>query len=345
MNSQPNTNSNPSTSTTPCTLLPPGPVPAPAPRQAGDIPDPPLSAAGSSKAKGGTVFDVVTDKIISLLEQGTAPWRADWVRAAKTPISLHTGKPYKGINHFLLGMISQMSGYPSPYWLTFKQVGERGGKVRKGQKGSPCFFWKVYDADGSDRNEDTTTDGKKRFVARYYTVFNVAQCDGLDFPQPVLPDPTTSGANPIIEAEKIVAGYHGPSIDTKGLRPCYLPLKDTVEMPERNMFFSPEGYYATLFHELVHSTGHASRLDRDIETPAPFGSPDYSREELVAELGAAFLCSEAGIAPPVIENQAAYLAGWLKVLKTDRRAIVTAAGQAEKAADLILGRVPVEGSN
>jgi antirestriction protein ArdC len=253
-------------------------------------------------------------------------------------MSLATGKHYRGINHFLLSMISQMSGYPSPYWLTFKQVGERGGKVRKGQKGSPCFFWKVYDAGGGDRNEDTATDGKKRFVARYYTVFNVAQCDGLEFPQPALPDPTTSGANPIAEAERIVAGYHGPSIETKGLRPCYLPLTDTVEMPERNMFFSPEGYYATLFHECVHSTGHVSRLGRIVESPAPFGSADYSREELVAELGAAFLCSEAGIAPPVLENQAAYLAGWLKVLKTDRRAIVVAAAQAEKAADLILNR-------
>ena len=91
-------------------------------------------------------------------------------------MSLAAGKPYSGINHFLLSMISQLSGYPSPYWLTFKQVGERGGKVRKGQKGSPCFFWKIYDADGAERNEDTTNRGKKRFVARYYTVFNVAQC-------------------------------------------------------------------------------------------------------------------------------------------------------------------------
>jgi antirestriction protein ArdC len=122
-------------------------------------------------------------------------------------------------------------------------------------------------------------------------------------------------------------------------------MRDTVVMPARELFFSPEGYYATLFHEMTHSTGHKSRLDRKVEAPAPFGSPDYSREELVAELGASFLCSEAGIAPPVIENQAAYLAGWLKVLKADKRAIVVAAAQAEKAADYILGHkeVPVTG--
>jgi antirestriction protein ArdC len=352
MNNQANTpNSQPTTTTFPFTPEPLGPVPAPSPHQVGGIPVPPLSAAGGSKArgqKGGTVFDVVTDRIISLMEQGTAPWRASWVSTAGKPISLSTGKPYRGINHFLLSMIAQLTGYTSPYWLTFNQVSERGGKVRKGEKGSPCFFWKVYQGapgKGCEDGDSGTTEGNKRFVARYYTVFNVEQCEGLEYPKPVLPDPEKSGATPIEKAESIVNGYKGPTLETKGSQPCYAPMRDTVVMPARELFFSPEGYYATLFHEMTHSTGHKSRLDRKVEAPAPFGSKDYSREELVAELGASFLCSEAGIAPPVIENQAAYLAGWLKVLKADKRAIVVAAAQAEKAADYILGHkeVPVTG--
>lgn len=318
--------------------LPPGPVPAPAPRDAGDIPDPPLNAAVStSKRRGATVYEVVTDRIISHLEQGTVPWRADWVRSASVPVSLATGKPYRGINRFLLPLIAHAAGYAAPFWLTFKQVTERGGKVRKGEKGSPCFFWKVYDQADIDHADVGADDDKKRFVARYYTVFNVEQCDGIDYPKPALPDPATSGATPIEAAEQIVSGFHGPTIMTKGQRPCYLPASDTVEMPARATFFTPEGYYSTLFHEMIHATGHSSRLARITFAPAPFGSTDYSREELIAELGSAFLCSEAKISPAVIENQAAYLSGWLNVLKADRRAIVVAAAQAEKAANLVLG--------
>ena len=316
-----------------------GPVPAPSPHQAGGIPDPPLSAACIGKPqKGGSVFDAVTERIIALLEEGTAPWRADWVRAANKPVSLSTGKPYRGINRFLLSMISQMVGYSSPHWLTFNQVRERGGTVRKGEKGCPCFFWKVYRGNaGASDSEGVDSDDNKRFVARYYTVFNVGQCDGLDYPSPIVPDPATSGVTPIEKAEQIVSGYQGPALETSGLQPRYVPPTDTVVMPSREMFFNPEGYYAALFHELIHSTGIKGRLDRKLDSPAPFGSPDYSREELVAELGASFLCTEAGIAPAVIENQAAYLAGWLQVLRADKRAIVVAAAQAEKAADYILG--------
>jgi len=256
MNNQSNIQNSQPTTTSPCTTEPPGPVPAPAPRQAGDIPDPPLSAAVSSKPqKGGTVFDVVTDRIIALLEQGTAPWRAEWVSGADRPISLSTGKGYRGINRFMLSMISMMTGYQSAYWLTFNQVRERGGNVRKGEKGSPCFFWKIYDGKpgkGGEGEGDTTSEGNKRFVARYYTVFNVEQCDGLDYPKPVLPDPTTSGATPIEKAEKIVSGYHGPAMETRGSQPCYIPISDTIVMPARELFHSPEAFYSTMYHELVH---------------------------------------------------------------------------------------------
>jgi len=150
----------------------------------------------------------------------------------------------------MLSMISMMTGYQSAYWLTFNQVRERGGNVRKGEKGSPCFFWKIYDGKpgkGGEGEGDTTSEGNKRFVARYYTVFNVEQCDGLDYPKPVLPDPTTSGATPIEKAEKIVSGYHGPTMETRGSQPCYIPISDTVVMPARELFFSPEAFYSTMF--------------------------------------------------------------------------------------------------
>ncbi len=194
---------------------------------------------GCAKRRGASVFEVVTDRIISLLEQGTVPWRADWVRAAAKPVSLATGKPYRGINRFLLAMISQLTGYASPYWLTFNQVRERGGKVRNGEKGSPCFFWKIYECSetnenhAADQEEEDSARGRfaaRYFVARYYTVFNAEQTEGLDYPKPALPDPAASGTNPIATAEQIVAGYRGPTIETKGLRPCYLPLTDTIKM-------------------------------------------------------------------------------------------------------------------
>jgi antirestriction protein ArdC len=327
--------------------IPPGPVPAPAPRNAGSIPDPPLPAAGSDgprKIHSISPYQIVTDRIVGLLEAGVVPWKASWVRQGyRSPQSFVTRKPYRGINHLLLGVIAHVQGYSSPYWLTYRQATELGGHVHKGEKGFPCFFWKVFDGNDSDQERalasEPTDSNRKRFVARYYTVFSLDQCDGIE-PPPAPQVPMTS-FTPIDHCERILAGYDGPAIDQGNYDPCYLPLLDRVRIPAPELFQSPEDYYATLFHEISHSSGHATRLGRfSKDEAAPFASREYSKEELIAELASAFLCAEAGIGAASIDDQAAYIAGWLHALENDNRLIVMAAAQAEKAADFILGRKP-----
>ena len=327
--------------------IPPGPVPAPAPRQAGSIPDPPLSPAGSgpnAEGRHASPYQIVTDRIVGLLEAGVVPWKATWVRHGyRLPQSLVTRKPYRGINRLLLGVIAHVQGYSSPYWLTYRQASALDGHVRKGEKGFPCFFWKVLDEKDADQGEAPASESpdkdRKRFVARYYTVFSLDQCEGIE--PPPAPQAPLSSFTPIDLCERFLAGYHGPTIDQGNYDPCYLPMLDRVRVPAPHLFLSPEHYYATLFHELSHSTGHATRLARfSKDEAAPFASSEYSKEELVAELSSAFLCAEAGISAASIDDQAAYISGWLHALKNDNRLIVMAAAQAEKAADFILGRKP-----
>ena len=285
------------------------------------------------------VFDIVTQQIIDALERGTVPWRKEWDSTAfQTPRNLTTAKPYQGINFFLLAMAGER--FSSPFWLTYRQARERAGQVRKGEKGAPIFFWKICDrGDQDDETGPDTEKSSRRFVARYYTVFNVEQCDGIEYPRA---QPTSRDNPPVERCDQLVAGYAaGPEIRHGGQIASYSPIGDVVRMPERNAFHTPEAYYSTLFHELTHSTGHPQRLARFTpdEAPPPFGTPDYSREELVAELGSAFLSAQAGISNVTLENSAAYIAGWLRVLKTDRRAVVFAAAAARKAANLIGGQL------
>jgi antirestriction protein ArdC len=292
----------------------------------------------ASEASGKTtVFDVVTGRLIEALERGTVPWRKEWdAPGFRIPLNLTSGKPYQGINFFLLSLAGETFG--APYWLTFRQALERGGHVRKGEQGVPVFFWKVLDRKREDNdsgpdNEHTS----RRFVARYYTVFNVEQCDGIEYPKP---ERTGRDIPPLEACDQLIAGYAaGPEIRHGAPGASYSPIRDVVKMPDRSAFHGSEGYYATLFHELIHSTGHPKRLARFMpdSPPPPFGSPDYSREELVAELGAAYLCAQAGISNATEENSAAYVAGWLRALKSDSRAIVLAAGAASKAAALVSG--------
>jgi antirestriction protein ArdC len=307
------------------------------------------SQAASRPSSRQSVYDVVTTRILELLERGTVPWRSGWTRSpVGAPRSASTRKVYRGINHFLLAVAAQAAGYTRSSWITFRQAKELGGSVRKGEKGMPCIFWRVLDdeRDGADTGPDIAVDGangsggKRRFVLRYYTVFNVHQCDGLPAS---LVESSTSPEREIVPCRAIVSGYLGaPRIEHGLNRASYSPADDKVSMPAAAAFHSTEDYYATLLHELVHSTGHPDRLARfpaSGEVP-PFGSADYSREELVAEMGAALLCAEGGIACATIDNQAAYVAGWLKALAEDSRAVVIAAAQAQRAVDLILGRRP-----
>lgn len=284
-----------------------------------------------------TVYEIITDRIISMLNRGVVPWHKPWVGGAALalPKNLHSGKPYRGVNTFLLHSME----FASPYWLTFNQALQRGGAVRKGEKSTPVVFWKWLEP-GED-----APDKKKIPMLRYYSVFNVEQCDGIEYPKPEAP--ATFDFNPVGRAEQIVAGMpNKPEVLFRGDSACYRPATDLILMPEPSRFRSSEEYYSTLFHELTHATGHASRLNRsgvaDKGEHNQFGTDPYAREELVAEMGAAFLCGHSGIVDRTLDNSAAYISNWLARLKNDAKLIVTASAQAQKAADYILGANPAD---
>jgi len=284
-------------------------------------------------AKGSNVYQIVTDQILKLLEQGTVPWRRPWSQViGDGPMNVR-GTAYRGANYFLLSSL----GYERPIYLTFKQARELDGNVRRGEKGWPVVYWKMLEAKADDT--DQPPDDKPKLIPflRYFTVFNVSQCDGLSLPDRFAEKPQTAPSfDPIEAAEKIWEGYpNPPRLHPHGNRASYSPSLDQITIPPKSAFDGGEEYYSTLFHEMAHSTGHSSRLKRD--SGFSRGHQDYAREELVAEMCSAFLCAKAGISQPVIENQAAYLAFWSKALRDDPKLFVTAGGKAQKAADHILG--------
>ena len=277
------------------------------------------------------VYEIITDRIIKKLEAGTVPWRKPWT-VANWPRNLITNRPYRGINVFL----TASEGYGSPYWLSFKQVGELGGRVIKGQPGTYIIYY------GEAKSKtDLDEDGKPkpyRFL-RYTRVWNLEQTEGVKLPKG-REIAEREDADPIEAAEAIVAGFPNPPvIKQNGTAAVYNWETDTISVPSRSHHHSTEEFYSTLFHELGHSTGHKKRLDREIKNA--FGSHAYGREELTAEMTAAFLCGEAGIVPAVIDNNAAYIASWIKTIKEDTQAVVKAAAAAQRAADHILDRTNV----
>ena len=272
------------------------------------------------------VYDQITERIVALLAQGTVPWQKPWKARTGLPRNQVSQKPYRGINVFLLLAMS----YESPFWLTFRQALQLGGTVRKGEKSCPVVFWKQTTFEDKESGEQ-----QKIPLLRYYHVFNVAQCDGLKTGT----GPVAEPVNGILKPDEIVAHMpQRPEIKHGMARAFYSPREDCIGLPVRERFDRAEGYYATLFHELVHATGHESRLNRvTLTEKAGFGSNPYCKEELIAEMGAAFLCGQAEIAERTIDNSAAYLNGWLEQLRNDKTVIVQAAAQAQKAADFILG--------
>ncbi len=277
-----------------------------------------------------SVYEIVTEKIIKQLESGVAPWRKPWT--CQTPANLITQKEYRGLNVFTLAS----QGFPSRFWLTFNQSTKLGGKIRKCEKSSPVIFWNV-----GDEQETTTPEGRKEssrpFLLRYYSVFNFSQTEGIDIPASLLQETRTN--NPIEACEQIVSNMPNPPAFQQSDRAWYSPSSDVVGMPARSLFHSSEEFYATEFHELAHSTGHPKRLHREnFDNPAHFGSESYSKEELIAEMTAAMLCGIAGIEQNTLGNSAAYLKTWIARLKSDSRLLVSAASQAQKAADFIQGK-------
>lgn len=281
------------------------------------------------------IYQVVTDRIIDLIKtSGKLTWQKSW-NGGINPTNHVSGKPYRGFNRMLLSFL-----FEQPYFMTFKQVSSLGGKIVKGSKSTPIIYWNwiMYDKDGK-RTTDKDKAEKKIPFLRYYNVFNQCQIEGIDFKAVV--DNPLSESERILNCEKFVNGLKdskGLSIEEKGSRACYSPVTDKVFMPPFKSFSSAESFYSTCFHELVHWTGHSSRLDRGLDVKlCKFGDTDYSKEELVAEMGASFLCEDFCISNEQLNvNQAAYLQGWLSRLSDDVSLLVSSGGQAQKAVDWLL---------
>jgi antirestriction protein ArdC len=285
-----------------------------------------------------------TDRMLAALAEGTIPWRKTWNGTSGLPANLISGKSYRGWNVFELAF----RPFASRYWVTFKQAKETGGSVKRGEKGTQILFWKrtVWNRENKDTGE---TERVPSFLLRYYTVFNVEQCEGIEHKR--LRE--TARENTPVErdalCEEIVSGYiggTGPSFECGGNGAFYVPSRDHVQTPKAECFEGMPEYYSTLFHELGHSTGHASRLNRDgVVNPASFRSHRYSKEELIAEMTACFLRAHAGIDDPrTFQNSAAYIDTWRKVISSDKKLVISAAQAAQRASDCILGtRFETEG--
>ncbi|MFM2417730.1 MAG: hypothetical protein RL385_2453 [Pseudomonadota bacterium] len=281
------------------------------------------------------IFASVTDAIIAELEKGPEAWSAGWCSSADVwdPRNLETGKAYRGVNVLVLALTMLQRGYTQNLWLTFNQARARGGNVRKGSKGVHLVFWRPITRknDGDNTTDDTQgddEDGRKRMMAKPFVVFNVADCDGVNAPIDATPE---EGGFSRLEAAESIITASGAEIQPG--RPSYLPDLDIIRLPERSAFLSAESYYATAFHELTHWT--APRVSREVQFKR-WGDESYAMEELVAELGAAMLCGVTGV--PALSQCAAYLNSWIRVLKSDKRAIFSVAGRAQKAADYLLSR-------
>jgi len=272
------------------------------------------------------VYTIVTNRIIELLEKGVIPWQQPWTEAG-IPKNLITGKHYRGINVWLLNSLN----YAQNSFLTFKQVHDLGASIKKGEKANLVVFWKWIEKENKETKEI-----ERKPLLRYYNVFNIDQCTGI--PKEKLPQVIESKIDPIEACEKIITEMpKRPDIRHDDQRAYYDRLQDYVNLPRTETFKTSEDYYSTLFHELLHSTGHSDRLNRrELLDSKGFNSQDYAIEELTAEMGASYLKSFAGIPIEKLENSAAYIQSWLERLKKDRKCLVYASSQAQNATDYIL---------
>lgn len=281
------------------------------------------------------VYEIIADKILEALEEGVVPWQKPWTDDS-WPKNLVSGKKYSGVNVLLLGIASW--DYASPYWLTFKQATQLGGHVKKGEKSTQIVFVKRYVKKYEDENGDEDT--RTINMLRYYKVFNAEQCEGIKHKrlEKVETEPWTMDNDKVEKCEKIWNEWdEKPGLTFNSGKAYYNPSKDKIGMPKKETFVAGEEYFSTLYHEMIHSTGHKKRLDRkSISDLCVFGSTNYSEEELIAEIGAAFLCGRVGIENKTIDNSAAYIGQWLKKLQDDKRMVISAASKAQKAVDLIM---------
>lgn len=302
------------------------------------------AAEGDETTYKDKIYDRISQQVLDQMEKGIVPWQKPWNvlidGSVEVPTNYVSKKPYNGINTILLAC----NEHQRPYYMTYKQAESLGGQVRKGAKGEIVLFYKFKDKDEEGKE-------KKFFFEKLNFVFNIADIDGIDFKLPeVAPRPQTPPGLRIPIGESVTNGYlenDGPKLVFNAPeKACYMGgAKDTINMPRLEAFNTPEGYYKVLFHECVHSTGHSTRLNREeMQGGAKRGSERYSREELTAEMGANFLAAHCGFNmeqdSDLLEQTAAYIAGYLKVFQMDKKVFYTAARQAQKAANYILGESP-----
>lgn len=277
--------------------------------------------------KGFDIYQTVTNLIIERLEKGIIPWSMPWKGTDSMPRNLISRKPYRGFNFWYLLSFD----FSQPYFLTFNQAKQLGASIKKGARSYMVVYWKMLEYKDEDELKEVP-------MLRYYWVFHIDDVEGISPDKIPSEDKIDYGFNPIESCDRIVSEWDdSPEIETGKNKACYIPSVDQVHMPDAKTFYKDEAYYSTLFHELVHSTGHSKRLNRH-KTYANhhFGSRDYSQEELVAEMGAAYLCGISGIEMATLDNSAAYIQGWLKKLRNDKRFIVSASNLAQHAVDYIL---------
>jgi len=295
------------------------------------------------------LYQEITDKVIEALEKGTAIWRQSWSAKANQPkaffpMNLSTGRYYKGWNHFYLEWLTKLQNFSTPYFLTFKQAQAMGGRIKKGSKGFQIVKWIQKDDQAKSPNpqpdDPVHSPRRPKLIPARSIVFNADQTEGIELPVISGEEPKTAGR--MIACEQIVSGMpNPPRIEEGGAGAAYSRTADLIRIPPIAHFEPTEEYYSTLFHEMIHSTGHPNRLARKelIENDGLAGV-NYSKEELTAEMGAAYLCGVAGIQQKTLENSAAYIGGWLEALRNDKTMILSAAAKAQAAADFILNESP-----
>ena len=274
------------------------------------------------------VYEMVTERIIKQLEQGTIPWQKPWGGVRSGAFNRISKRPYSLKNQLLLE-------HPGEY-CSFQQWKSLGGHIKKGAKSEFVVFWKIIDVE--EKNDKGEIEKKKLPLLRYYNVFHISQVDGVE----PLKEKLNTEIEPIEEADRIIKNYvdreHITFKECISDKAFYRPMTDTVVVPLKEQYKNINSFYQVAFHEITHSTGAQKRLDRDIKELAPFGSEIYSKEELVAELGSAFLINHLGIETEgTFQNSASYIESWLQVLRNDNKFVVSASSKAEKAVNYILG--------
>jgi antirestriction protein ArdC len=290
----------------------------------------------------GKIHELVTERMIAALERGTIPWQKPWQAPTGQPRSMSTGQPYRGVNVFLLALTAADEGYSSPFWGTYRQIGDHGGQVQRGERSTLVVFFKQHQVadQGQDIGREELGEGGMKAVPvlRYFRVFNAEQADGL--PHRFHPEPGAFAE--ITQPQTVLDGYlhhDGPQLrHVAGDRADYHWRTDTIRLPRREQFRTSEGYYAAAFHECGHSTGHPSRLARPgIAAFDHFGSDRYAKEELVAQMTSSILCAQTGIdTSEEFSNSASYIASWLQALRDDKKLVIAAAAQTQRASDMVI---------